>query len=237
MVKKPLHQQIKEDLLNKIEFEDYKIGDKIPNEVDLAIHYKVSRPTVRQAINSLVIDGFLERRKKRGTIVRQRKINQEFTHVIESYNDEMTRKGLIPKTKVLSLKSEIANDEVVKQLDLKSGDSVYKLVRLRYAEEDPIVLVTTYIPLSLVPNLKEIDFTNTRLYEVLSENNTPIKGICRKLELITADETVSDLLSVEMDAPLFYFHSLGYIENSVPIEYSISKYRGDLNSFIFYISS
>lgn len=237
MINKPLHQQIKEDLLNKIEYEDYKVGDKIPNEVDLATHYKVSRPTVRQAINALVIDGFLERRKKRGTIVRQRKINQKFTHVIESYNDEMTRKGLIPKTKVLSLKSEVANEEVMQQLELKPGESVYKLVRLRYAEEDPIVLVTTYIPLSLVPNLKEIDFTTTRFYEVLEKNQTPIKEITRKLELITADETVSDLLSVEIDAPLFYFHSVGYIEDHVPIEYSVSKYRGDLNSFIFNISS
>ncbi|UXU83670.1 GntR family transcriptional regulator [Mammaliicoccus sciuri] len=237
MINKPLHQQIKEDLLSKIEYEDYKVGDKIPNEVDLATHYKVSRPTVRQAINALVIDGFLERRKKRGTIVRQRKINQEFTHVIESYNDEMTRKGLIPKTTVLSLKSEVANEEVTQQLELKPGESVYKLVRLRYAEEDPIVLVTTYIPLSLVPNLKEIDFTTTRFYEVLEKNQTPIKEITRKLELITADETVSDLLSVEIDAPLFYFHSVGYIDDHVPIEYSVSKYRGDLNSFIFNISS
>lgn len=89
----------------------------------------------------------------------------------------MTRKGLNPKTKVLSLKSEVANEEVMQQLELKPGESVYKLVRLRYAEEDPIVLVTTYIPLSLVPNLKEIDFTTTRFYEVLEK----IKHLSKKL--------------------------------------------------------
>ncbi|MCD8895824.1 hypothetical protein [Mammaliicoccus sciuri] len=49
--------------------------------------------------------------------------------------------------------------------------------------------------------------------------------------------SLSDLLSVEIDALLFYFHSVGYIEDHVPIEYSASKYSGDLNSFIFNISS
>ena len=228
-----LYVKIKEDILDKITNGEYEVGKTIPTEIELSQYYDVSRPTIRQAIQILVNEGYLEKRKKRGTIVCSSKIQQEFTQFIENFDSEMSRKGRVSKTKVITLKIEKANEEVAKQLQLKQEQEVYKLVRLRYVDEQPNVLVTTYIPSHLFPNMLSNDFTSHRLYDIFAQSGFTIQSIRRKLETIKADDTVADLLDVCEGDPLFYFHSIGYATQHIPIEYSISKYRGDINSFTF----
>lgn len=235
--KTPRHLFIQQDLLNQIQSGEYSEGQLIPKENELTEIYQVSRPTIRQAIQSLVNQGYLERRKKRGTVVCQPKIKQEFTHVIESYDSEMNRKGLIPKTHVLTFKIDRANSEIATNLNIAQNDEIYKLVRLRYAGNKPIVLVTTYLPLAHLPNLLNNDFTSERLYEVLKKMQFPILQIRRKLDVLKADETTAHLLDIAENDPIFYFHSLGFTKNRLPIEYSISKYRGDINSFVFELNN
>lgn len=227
------YQFIKQDLLKRIHSGEYSEGCLIPKEAELTEIYQVSRPTVRQAIQCLVNEGYLERKKKRGTIIRRQKIDQEFTHVIESYDSEMNRKGLLPKTKVLTFKIDTANYDIASNLGIHENEQIYKLVRLRYVENKPIVIVTTYLPVNHLPNFLDIDFTSERLYAVLEKMDYPILQIRRKLDVLKADETTSDLLDIEQGDPIFYFHSVAFSRNRVPIEYSISKYRGDINSFVF----
>lgn len=235
--KLPLHIKIKDDIFKKIESGYYEVGEIIPTEMELAEFYKVSRPTVRQAISSLVAEGYLERKKRKGTIVCKKKINQEFTYKIESFESEMLRKGLLPKTKVLSFKCDIANLEVSNALEIDEGSNIYKLTRLRYIENEPVVIVTTYLSSEMFPSFSEVDFEKNSLYKVMLDLGSPVISIKRKLEVIKSDETTSDLLNIKENDPIFYFHSYGYTNNNVPVEYSISKYRGDMNSFIFNISN
>lgn len=228
----PLHVKIRKDLLNKIEMGTYIENEVIPTEVDLARFYGVSRPTVRQAIQTLVGDGYLERKKRRGTIVKKPKIKQEFTHMIESFDSEMIRKGIEPQTKVLMFTKMVANEDVATNLGLSNKEEVYKLVRLRFAEKEPIVLVTSYIPVKLFSNLESIDFTKELLYRIFEGFGHPIRSVTRKLEVIKSDKTISDLLDIEENEPIFYFHTQGFSDDNIPIEYSISKYRGDINYFV-----
>lgn len=232
----PLHKKISEDLLQKIKSGVYAENELIPTEHELVDMYGVSRPTIRHALQSLVNQGYLEKRKKRGTVVTKPKFQQEFTHVIESFDSEMSRKGIAPKTKILNFKVTAASEEVAENLQIKKGDKVYKLIRLRYAEDKPVVLVTSYIPYKPFPNFLAIDFTKEKLYKALEEAGHPVITVSRKLEVIKADETTSDLLDVDIDEPLFYFHTQGFTNERRPVEYSISKYRGDLNYFVFELS-
>lgn len=236
-IKEPIYKKIEEDIRQKILNGIYKKNSIIPKEIDLAKQYGVSRPTICKAIQNLVLEGYLERKKRLGTIVCEPKINQEFTQVIESYNSEMSRKGFKPKTKVLSFSITNATKEIAKNLNININDKVHKLVRLRYVNDEPIVLVTTYIPDKILINLKKEDFINNSLYSLLNTLNYPIFKIKRVLDVILADETTSDLLEINIGDPLFYFHSIGISNNNQPIEYSISKYRGDKNSFVFELSN
>lgn len=229
--KQPLHQQIEIDLRHKIQNGTYPEKQLIPKEVELAQYYRVSRPTIRQAVQALVDQGFLEKRKRRGTMVKRAKIGQAFTHVISSYNQEIDATGMKPRTKVLVFKAEPATVEVAQQLALPVAAPVYKLVRLRYADQTPVVLVTTYIPQARFPNFTELDFSQTSLYATFAAHQQAVVRVRRKLEVLVADETSADLLDVEIGAPLFYFHTQGYTAAALPIEYSIAKYRGDLNYF------
>ena len=196
-----------------------------------------SRPTIRKAVQILVDEGYLEKRKKRGTIVCDPTIRQEFAQVIQTFDKEVKEKGLTPSTKVLTFKQEKAEEEVRQKLNLKETEKVYKLVRLRYVDDQPNVLVTTYVPCRLFEHLSEVDFEKESLYQTFHKEGRDITSIQRKLDVILADETCADLLDVKNGDPLFYFHSTGYDESHTAIEYSIAKYRGDRNSFVFQLSN
>ena len=228
---------IKKDLLDKILSGVYPQGSIIPNEYELAEIYKVSRPTIRKAVQILVGEGYLEKRKKRGTIVCDPTIRQEFAQMIQTFDQEVKEKGLTPSTKVLTFKKEKAEEEVCQKLNLSETEEVYKLVRLRYIDDQPNVLVTTYVPCRLFEHLSDIDFEKESLYQTFHKEGRDITSIQRKLDVILADETCADLLDVKNGDPLFYFHSTGYDESHTAIEYSIAKYRGDRNSFVFQLSN
>ncbi|BDR59823.1 GntR family transcriptional regulator [Lactobacillus xylocopicola] len=228
----PKYQLIANDLLHKIQTGIYPQNSIIPPEVELADRYQVSRPTVRQAISTLVNQGYLERRRKRGTLVKKVKIEQEFTHLIESYSTEMSAKGIYPKTNLLYFDEEPATAEVSQNLQIGLKAPVFKLVRLRYANDQPIVLVTTYVPQERIPQLLDYDFAQASLYRILEKYQLKVTRVVRKLEVMEADETTANLLNIAVHKPVFYFHTQGLTADERPIEFSIAEYRGDLNSFV-----
>lgn len=228
----PKYLEIQNLLLQRIKNGDYQEGQLIPKEVDLAEQLNVSRPTVRHAIRNLVQGGYLERRKKRGTIVTQTKIKQQFTHVIESYNTEIQNNGLVAKTQVLNFSTEKANDEVAEALTIKPNTEVYKLVRLRSADNKPVVFVVTYLPIAQLPDLQKIDFTHHSLYSELAKAGLEITHVSRKIEVHPATEEEAQLLETDIKAPIFYFHTIGFTKDHRALEYSIASYRGDLNYFM-----
>lgn len=228
----PKYLEIQNLLLQRIKNGDYQEGQLIPKEVDLAEQLNVSRPTVRHAIRNLVQAGYLERRKKRGTIITQTKIKQQFTHVIESYNTEIQNNGLVAKTQVLNFSTEKASDEVAEALTIKPNTEVYKLVRLRSADNKPVVFVVTYLPIAQLSDLQKIDFTHHSLYSELAKAGLEITHVSRKIEVHPATEEEAQLLETDIKAPIFYFHTIGFTKDHRALEYSIASYRGDLNYFM-----
>jgi GntR family transcriptional regulator len=230
----PLYFQLKNILLEYIT-EHHKDKDApIPTEVDISNHFGISRPTVRQAINSLVVEGYLYRIKGRGTFISKPKINQEFLRALESYNVEMRKKGLVPSTKVLGLEVTECKDRVAEALKLESGSRVIKLSRIRYANDEPIVFVVTYLPYDRCPDFMNRNLETESIYGILeNEYKLIINRVVRSLESIPAGSFEAELLQIEKGAPIQYFESIAYLEDETPIEFSLAKYRGDRNKFTF----
>lgn len=232
-----LYKKIYLDLLNKIQTHEYKVNDVLPTEVELLKAYGVSRPTIRQAIALLVDDGLVYRKKKAGTIVFSNKIVQQFTNQIRSFDSEMLDVGMIPKTKVLSLQEVPETSDLRLLFSSLNKDPYYELVRVRYAKKDPIVLVRT-----IVSNLNDnkfttIDFENNSLYDYLCSIKSEVVKVKRVLEVEVADQELSEILEISEKDPVFVFTSYGYSKDNILLEYSIAKYRGDLNSFIIDIDT
>lgn len=231
-----LYDQIKDDLLSKIKDGTYPEGQTIPSELELAEIYGVSRPTIRQALQILVSDGYLEKRRRRGTVVTKPKVSQSFTMSISSFEDAMRLAGRLPKTKVLVFKRERANTEVEKRLELTRGQDVFKLVRLRYADDLPNVFVESYIPCALYPGLDSFDFNESSLYAAMDACGNPVMTARRRLEVIKADGAAAALLDVEAGDPLLLFHTVARDASGTAVEYSVATYRGESNSFELNVS-
>ncbi len=231
-----LYDQIKDDLLSKIKDGTYPEGQTIPSELELAEMYGVSRPTIRQALQILVSDGYLEKRRRRGTVVTKPKVSQSFTMSISSFEDAMRLAGRLPKTKVLVFKRERANAEVEKRLELTRDQDVFKLVRLRYADNLPNVFVESYIPCTLYPGLDSFDFNESSLYAAMDTCGNPVMTARRRLEVIKADGAAAALLDVEAGDPLLLFHTVARDANGTAVEYSVATYRGESNSFELNVS-
>lgn len=231
-----LYNQIKDDLLSKIKDGTYPEGQTIPSELELAEMYGVSRPTIRQALQILVSDDYLEKRRRRGTVVTKPKVSQSFTMSISSFEDAMRLAGRLPKTKVLVFKRERANAEVEKRLELTRDQDVFKLVRLRYADNLPNVFVESYIPCTLYPGLDSFDFNESSLYAAMDTCGNPVMTARRRLEVIKADGAAAALLDVEAGDPLLLFHTVARDANGTAVEYSVATYRGESNSFELNVS-
>ena len=231
----PLYYQLKEIILGEIKNGSYKTGDLIPTENEISEMYKLSRTTVRQTISELAQEGWVYRVKSKGTFVGQPKIPQSFIRKVESYNNTIRRLGMTPSTEVLALevrKTNRLNHSVLEAMNLTEHDKVVYLARLRFADGTPIVSVSTYLPYSSCSHLLEHDFNKEQLYSVLSLNDaTRIFRIDRVAEAVAASSADVQLLNVKKGSPIHLFTSVGYNAMGEPVEYTVSRYRGDMNKF------
>ncbi len=230
--------QVEEYVKQLIESEQFKDGDCLPTETELAQQFEISRPTVRQAMSNLVNQGYITRVRGKGSFVTKPKILQESTRFIESYNVEMSKKGLIPKTILLDMVVETPNPFIMDKLSLKQKEKVVRLKRLRYAvsngktQERPVLLTEVFIPLRLIPNLIEYDFESFSLYEVFEQNGIYLKKVRREIEARLCESQVADILEVKENSAIQFITSIGYLEDGTVIEYSQSIYPAERNKFV-----
>jgi len=233
----PLYYQLKEILRDYVFNSHTDLDKPIPTEQELSDIFEISRPTVRQAINELVVEGILYRVKGKGTFVSGPKIQQEFLQVLDSFNNEFKKKGLTPSTKVLGLDIVKSDKTVSEALNLQEGTEVIRLQRLRFANDEPIVIVDTYLPYNQCKFLFEKNLEQESLYELI-ESELPLKIVkaVRTLEAILAGDYEAQLLNVRKGAPIQFIKSRIFLSNNEPIEYSLAKYRGDRSTFTFEIN-
>jgi GntR family transcriptional regulator len=228
----PYYIQLMDILKQKVQSGTWAPGNQIPGEQDLCELYGVSRTVVRQALLELELEGVINRRKGRGTFIALPKINEGLIQKLTGFYQDMVERGLKPGTKVLHQNVEPASEKVANFLGIKPGDQVIDILRLRYINEEPIQLVTTYIPFEICPGLAQVDLTDLSLYEYLEkECGIFIAKGRRYIEAVLAYETEAELLGIERGAPLLMLDSISFSESGQPIEYYHALHRGDRSRF------
>lgn len=228
----PLYQQLKEFIIESIENNKWNPGDKIYSENQFFEIFEVSRNTVKKAIEDLVQEGILYRVQGKGTFVSHPKIEHSLS-AFYSFSQVLKEKGLKPKDVVLHVKVEEAIHKIAKALDIKKGEEVVVIQRLRYANEEPIILESSYLPKSKVANMEELKYVgDTSLYNILnSKFNIIVNSAKETFEpiLIRAEDSV--LLHVKEGSPALLLERIAYDQNKQPIEFCKSIVRGDRCKF------
>lgn len=228
----PLYYQLKEAILDEIEKGNYESGSVIPTEKSISDFYGISRITVRQAITELVQEGWLYRIKSKGTFVAQKKIQQDFIQKLETYEEQMKRLGVVPHTEVMEFRVVYAPHVVAEKLKIEEKSEVIYLYRKRFADDIPIVLVETYLPLADCEFILDRDMQKESLYKNLGKTeNTRIHCVKRVVEAVEACSNDVKLLNIKKGKPIQKFETIGYNVFGKPIEYSVARYRGDYNRF------
>lgn len=233
---KPLHIQAEEILRRLIEEEEYKNGKLFPSEVDLSAQLRISRNTLRQAINKLVFEGLLVRKKGVGTKVVKKGIVGGIKNWL-SFSQEMKMLGVEIRNFELHVSHKTPSDEIANFFNISLVDSKTKCIvleRLRGNKEYPFVYFISYFN-PAIPLTGEENFT-TPLYEILENNyHITVKTSKEEISARLAGEFIAEKLEIEANDPILVRQRFVYDINNIPVEYNIGYYRAD--SFVYTIEA
>jgi GntR family transcriptional regulator len=202
------------------------IGDAIPSERQLCVDLGVSRLTVRAALDDLVREGHLVRKRGSGTFVSEPKIAQELT--MTSFTEDMQRRGMVPESRTLDLRTTPAGPWLGRLLHISPSEPVVIVKRLRLADHDTMAIETLHVRASLVPGLSADDLEGHSFYELLSERyGLDIVGGLQTIEPTVTNEEESEVLGVPLHSPAFLFERTTRSQVGEIVEYVRSIYRGD----------
>ena len=198
-------------------------GTPVPSERELCESFGVSRMTVRQAIDTLVVDGVLERQQGRGTFVAPPKLDLQVR--LTSFSEEMRRRGMEPGAVFLPAETAPADGAVAEALEIGVGDDVHHLRRLLTADSVPMAIEENWVPAGLLPDLLKgaLPFS---VYAELTERGLAPQWGEDMIEgrAATAEEAV--LLGVTERAPCLDITRRTFHDH-LAVDYSRSLYRAD----------
>ncbi|MFD1449032.1 GntR family transcriptional regulator [Oceanobacillus profundus] len=222
----PLYLQLMEDIIRKIENQVYVENQQLPSERELCDIYGLSRITVRQALQELEREGYIYKLHGKGTFVATKSINQNLINLY-SFTEEMKKMAKTPTTKVLSFSEIELEEHLANQLKLEPYEEVYQVVRLRLADNEPLMYETSYLPKKHFPDLSATDLVERPMYEVFKEDYQIV--VTKAVETFLASlirEKEAKQLKVEKNQPAMLLKRHAYYQDKL-IEYTISVARGD----------
>ncbi|AHH96090.1 GntR family transcriptional regulator [Kutzneria viridogrisea] len=221
---KPKHAQLRE-ILRRLAEHELPSGSPIPSERDLADQYGVSRLTVRAAVGQLVAEGLLTRARGRGTFTAQRRMEVQL--YLESFTDDMRRRGHEPSTEVLSCAELAPPPAVVTALGLEPTETAYQLFRLRRADGTPLAVERGWYNRRKLPGLLGADLSRS-LYTLMAEDyGVQLNHGRQTVWAEGADRETARLLGIRTGSPVLVFRRISTAD-AQPVEDMTSWYRGDL---------
>jgi GntR family transcriptional regulator len=226
----PLYQQIKVLILRSLQSGEWRPGEAIPSEIELAARFKVSQGTVRKAVDELAAENLLMRRQGKGTFVATHAEEQVQYRFLRLAPDEPAALPGSTHREFLDCRRLRAPADVARSLQMKAGDMVVEVRRVLHFSNQPVVLDDIWLPGHLFKGLTA---------ERLSEYRGPMYGLFEtefgvrmiraedKLRAVSADATVSQQLQVEAGTPLLSVERLSYTYGDQPVELRRGLYRTD----------
>lgn len=226
-VEKPLYLQLVDELEVAIR-ERMSPNDKLFSERELTQVYGVSRITVRLALQELEKRGLVYKKHGKGTYVSE--ISEAAVDLSQAYSftEQMRKVGKVPRTSILSFELVKATDYIAQHLQLNPGEEVFELERLRLADEVPMMLERTYVPVALFPNLDIERMKTTPLYEIFSEDYGQVIRLAEEeFYASIALDNEAKILGISSNSPVLHLVRKTYSDKNRIIEYTFSIARAD----------
>jgi DNA-binding GntR family transcriptional regulator len=196
----PLYHQVSEQLRAMIAGGQLEKGQFLTNELDLADHWRLSRPTVRRAIQELVDSGLLVRRRGVGTQVVNDQVRRPVR--LSSLWDDLASQGRAPTTEVLALKRVRARGTIAEALEIPDNTEVIHLERRRNAERNPLAIMRNWLRTDVADHLTEENLATYGLYTLLRQVGVRPHSASQRIGAAAANSVNARLLDLPVGAPL-----------------------------------
>jgi GntR family transcriptional regulator len=206
--------------------EPLSVGAAIPSERQLSVDLGVSRLTVRAALDELVREGYLVRRRGSGTFVAEPKVPKGMD--ASSFTDDMRARGLTPASRTIELRVIPAGARLGRMLHVSPSESIVQAKRLRLADGEPMAIELLHVRASLVPGLTAHDLEENSFYELLLDRyGVQIAGGTQTVEPTVTNDEESAALGIPLHSPALLFERVTREGTGDVIEFTTSTYRGD----------
>ncbi|WP_420239188.1 GntR family transcriptional regulator [Telmatobacter bradus] len=222
-----LAEQIQAQLLGMVHSGQLAMGDPLPSEVELGQLFGVNRTVGRKALLQIEALGYAVRMKGHGTFVTQPKIAR-LINGITGFSAEMQALGIVPGARVLAAERREATAEVALRLGIFRGTPVFRLRRLRLANNSPVAIEESFLNLARFPGIQKMDFNDQSLYAVLADHyGVKFSRTDSMIESIAAGRREARLLNLAPRACLLVMTRTVYGADGRPVEMACTQYRGD----------
>lgn len=227
----PIYMQIHDQLKEDIEAGKWAIGDRLPPERELAETFQVSRMTLRQAIQTLVDEGIIERRVGSGTYVARQKVQEKMSGVT-SFSEIIRSQGKTPSSRTVAFYVTYPSKSEQEKLKLLDGQKILRMERIRYADEVPICYEIASIPYDLIQHFTKKEITQS-FYRVLeTKGNVKPGHAVQTITALCASEKAAEYLEIKKNSALLRLRQISYLTTGKPFEYVRSQYVGSRFEFV-----
>lgn len=227
------YKDIADDIRNAIMNGKYSVNEQLPLEKEMCSKYGVSRITIKKAVDELVNQGLVIKRRGSGTFVKgvDESSVQELSMAKQFSGFTDSNKGKKVSSKVIKFEVINPTEEIAAKLQITTEDFVYHIIRVRYSDENPMVVEYMYMPISLIPGIKNEVLMNSIYSYIEKELKLKIKSAHRIIRAILPNEIEQENLNINENFPILEVEQIGFLDNGQPFEYSYSHHRSDKAEF------
>lgn len=223
----PKYHRLKRILREKIA--GLQADEMLPSEAELCQAYNVSRTTVRKALSELIQARLVYTVQGKGTFVAPKKLRSTWVQETGGLYADMTERGFKVEMHVLDVSVISAEENIRKELLLREGEKVVKLVRLRFIDDKPFDIVTNFMPARLFPGLEKEDFSSTSLYTILrNKYDVQFDRGVRMVEAGACTAEEAKLLQIKPNSPLLIMYSTMFNDKGEAFEHGVVHQRSDV---------
>lgn len=228
-----LYRKVAQQIADEIKSGKYPVNTRIPSERDLAKQFDISRMTIRAAVDTLVRQGLVVRRNRSGTYVAHPRFQFDLSSPA-GLHTQLQNAGITPGAKVIVAEqavAEVFDKEVVNALQLKENDGIYRIVRLRTANDEPIVFENSYFPVSLFPDLLDYNLADS-LYGILKKHfSFESSGAIQEITISHLDAKSAKLMGVADNLATLEVKRRAFAKSDIAFEFAHDIYLGDRIAF------